>query len=404
MARWLTAIRLSGYGGAYFFAASAFMSYWPVWLRDRGVDDAEIGTLFMSRQLVSIAATLAIGWLAHRIGNVRGVILALAAVATVLMTGYQFAHPFLAILLVTLVWGSVWAPALALYDGVLVNETKARGFTYGKLRAWGSLAFIVGAVACGVAVDRNGPAWVLYVGFAGIVLLAPLALLLPTTDGQRADGARHAPFGIPDLLRSKPFLLFMVAAGCCQASHALLYSFGTLTWRDAGIDDVTIGLLWGESVAIEILPMLASGWLIARLGVCGMVGLALGCAMVRWLAMAFTTELWALVLLQALHAGTFAACHLGAMAFIQRALPSSGVALGQSVYAAIGTGAAQAVVFQLAGLLYADWGQKAFLGMFIVSAVGMLAIVLLARTWKGGLLVGDSTNSSPVIHRRVEPR
>jgi len=135
-----------------------------------------------------------------------------------------------------------------------------------------------------------------------------------------------------------------------------------------------------------------------------MVGLALGCAMVRWLAMAFTTELWALVLLQALHAGTFAACHLGAMAFIQRALPSSGVALGQSVYAAIGTGAAQAVVFQLAGLLYADWGQKAFLGMFIVSAVGMLAIVLLARTWKGGLLVGDSTNSSPVIHRRVEPR
>ena len=46
--------RLAGYGAAYFFASGAFMSYWPVWLRDRGITDAEIGTLFMSRQLVSV--------------------------------------------------------------------------------------------------------------------------------------------------------------------------------------------------------------------------------------------------------------------------------------------------------------------------------------------------------------
>jgi MFS transporter, PPP family, 3-phenylpropionic acid transporter len=386
--RFVTAVRLSGYGAAYFFASGAFMSYWPVWLRDRGVEDAEIGTLFMSRQLVSVAATLAIGWVAHRVGNVRGVILALAAAATLLMTGYQFSYGFLAILAVTLVWGGVWAPTMALYDGVLVNETRARGFNYGSLRVWSSVAFILGAVICGVAVDRNGPSWVLYVGFIGIGLLVPFGLLLPKAEAHHRDAAKHAPFGILDLLRSRPFLLFMAAAGLCQASHAVIYSFGTLTWRAAGIDDVTISLLWAESVAVEIVLMLGSGWLLARLGVCGMIGLALGCGMVRWLGMAFTTELWALVLLQALHAGTFAACHLGAMAFIQRALPSSGMALGQSVYYAIGTGMTQAVIFQLAGVLYGEFGQKAFLGMFIVSALGMVAIVALAQTWKGNLLVG----------------
>jgi hypothetical protein len=68
----------------------------------------------------------------------------------------------------------------------------------------------------------------------------------------------------------------------------------------------------------------------------------------------------ALVVLQALHAGTFAACHLGAMAFIQRALPSSGTALGQSIYYALGTGATQAVIFQFAGVLYSNYGQHAF--------------------------------------------
>jgi PPP family 3-phenylpropionic acid transporter len=391
MARWLTGVRLSGYGAAYFFAAGAFMSYWPVWLRDRGVQDAEIGTLFMSRQIMSVASTLAIGWLAHRVGNTRGLILALAGAALLLTAGYQLSYGFFAILAVSLVWGAVWAPTMALYDGVLVTETKARGFNYGTLRVWSSVAFILGAVICGTAVDRNGPSWVLYVGFIGIALLVPCALLLPPAEARHRDASKHAPFGIRDLLASRPFLLFMVATGFCQASHAVLYSFGTLTWRAAGIDDVTISLLWGMSVAAEIVLMLFSGRLLARLGVCGMIGLALACGMVRWLGMAFTTELWALVLLQALHAGSFAACHLGAMAFIQRALPASGVALGQSVYYAIGTGAAQAVIFQLAGVLYGEFGQKAFLGMFVVSAIGMAAIVTLARQWKGGLLVGAPT-------------
>src|SRR5258708_21667719 len=148
MARWLTGVRLSGYGAAYFFASGAFMSYWPVWLRDRGVQDAEIGTLFMSRQIMSVGSTLAIGWLAHRLGNTRGTILALAGAAVVLTVGYQLSYGFLAILLVSLVWGAVWAPTMALYDGVLVTETKARGFNYGSLRVWSSVAFILGALTC----------------------------------------------------------------------------------------------------------------------------------------------------------------------------------------------------------------------------------------------------------------
>ena len=173
----------------------------------------------------------------------------------------------------------------------------------------------------------------------------------------------------------------------------MLYSFGTLTWRGAGIDDVTISMLWGESVAVEILMMmLASGWLMKRIGVTGLIGLGLACGIVRWTAMAFTTELPALIVLQLLHAGTFAACHLGAMAFIQRALPSSGVALGQSIYYALGTGATQAVIFQFAGLLYTTYGQHAFLGMTVISAIGLGAILLLTRLWNGEVLVGAGSN------------
>ena len=395
MSRIIEGGRLAGYGAAYFFAAGASMSYWPVWLRDRGITDAEIGTLFMSRQLVSVVSVLSIGFLAHRIGRLRGMLLALAVAAIAMMGAYQLSHTFLALLLVGLVWGCVWSPTMALYDGVLVNEAKARGFVYGTLRVWGSVAFIGGTLLCGVAVDRFGPPSVIYVGWLGVACLLPLALLLPGGGAQAHGAGKQAPFHILDLFRSKPFLLFMIGAGFCQSSHAVLYSFGTLTWRSAGLSDVTISLLWGESVAVEILLMMGSGWLMKRIGITGLIGLGLACGIVRWTGMAFTTELPALVVLQALHAGTFAACHLGAMAFIQRALPSNGTALGQSIYYALGTGATQAVIFQSAGVLYARFGQHAFLGMTVISMIGLAAILMLMRLWKGELLVGGPTVASP---------
>src|SRR5260370_9043000 len=100
MSRALEGARLAGYGAAYFFASGAFMSYWPVWLRDRGITDAEIGTLFMSRQLVSVVSVLSIGFLAHRIGRLRGMLLALALAPILIIRLYQLSYTFVALLLV----------------------------------------------------------------------------------------------------------------------------------------------------------------------------------------------------------------------------------------------------------------------------------------------------------------
>jgi PPP family 3-phenylpropionic acid transporter len=87
------------------------------------------------------------------------------------------------------------------------------------------------------------------------------------------------------------------------------------------------------------------------------------------------------------------------MGFIQRALPSSGVALGQSIYYALGTGTAQAVIYQFAGILYAEHGQRAFLGMTAISAVGLIALIALARSWNGDQLVGATAVASAQANR-----
>jgi len=104
MNRLIEGFRLAGFGAAYMFAAGAFMSYWPVWLHERGITDAQIGTLYMTRQVVGIVAMLGIGFLAHRVGRLRGILLVLAIGATLLMGAYQVSYSFLALLLVGLGW------------------------------------------------------------------------------------------------------------------------------------------------------------------------------------------------------------------------------------------------------------------------------------------------------------
>jgi len=87
-----------------------------------------------------------------------------------------------ALLLVGLVWGCVWSPTMALYDGVLVNEARARGFVYGTLRVWGSVAFIAGTLICGwPSTISVRPRCFTSVGWA-VVCLLPFALVLPRGD------------------------------------------------------------------------------------------------------------------------------------------------------------------------------------------------------------------------------
>jgi PPP family 3-phenylpropionic acid transporter len=117
-----------------------------VWLRDRGITDAEIGTLFMSRQLVSVVSVLGIGFLAHRVGRLRGMLLALAVAAIVMMGVYQLSYTFVGLLLIGLLWGCVWSLTMALYDGVLVNEARDSAASSTALRVWGSVAFIAGTL------------------------------------------------------------------------------------------------------------------------------------------------------------------------------------------------------------------------------------------------------------------
>jgi PPP family 3-phenylpropionic acid transporter len=130
------------------------------------------------------------------------------------------------------------------------------------------------------------------------------------------------------------------------------------------------------------------GALTARFGAVGMLALGAGGGLIRWAAMPWLgTEVAALVFLQALHALTFGATHLGAMAFLRQAIPTHAMPLAQSLYYGLASGLVIAVVFQVSGTLYARYAGNAFFAMAVLAGISLIATIALSRRWKGEALV-----------------
>ena len=375
--------RLAAFYGAVFLMVGLYGPYWPVWLASRGLDAGEIGLLLALSTGSKVLGSPLFASLADRLGERRRVVIGLALTALAAFTFYAAAGPFWALCLGAVLTGLVFPPLLPLIESLTLLAVQLRRFDYGRVRLWGSLTFIAAAAGGGAWLGTHSEAWIPILMLAAGVLVVLAATLLPDVRLVRSPRPAH---GYARLLASRPFLLFLATASLVQCSHAAYYGFATLHWRAAGIDEATIGLLWAEGVVAEIVLFAFAGAAIRRFGIVPLFAVAATAGVIRWLVTGSTSELWALALVQILHAGTFGCTHLAAMHFLQKAIPGAVSAGAQALYSAIAMGAVLALTMMAVGALYAEFAGGAFHAMAAMTLAGGGFAALLARAWDGGEL------------------
>ena len=374
-------VRLSFYYFAYFTVGGTHLPFFPVFLAGRGIGPAEMGFLLGTAAWVRILAGPAVGWLADRTGRRKSlmVVLSLGTLATFAL--FQFAHSFWVLLAVGLLFGSCWAPILPLGDSIALTQCHKYRIDFGRVRLWGSLSFIGTAAFGGWLLDglsSEAVFWML-LGALVIQLIATLPLPDERPPPATTSASRRGPIG--RLVREPLFMLFLFGSGVAQASHSVMYAFGTLHWRAQGLGEKVIGLLWAEGVIAEIIVFALGARILRRVRPAQLLTLGAAAGIVRWTGTAYATEVWQLVLLQALHGGTFGCAYLGAMYFLQRGIAPSIAASAQALYSAVATGLALGLGLMSAGPLYAGLGAQAFLVMTLLSAFGAVLGLLLSRRW-----------------------
>ena len=142
---------------------------------------------------------------------------------------------------------------------------------------------------------------------------------LPAPDrrsgGERRDqpAARCRIADAARLLRSRMFLLFLVAIGCTHGAHATFYTFGALHWQAQGLSAGWVGHAVGDRRRRRGGAVCLFGARRAPLRPVQLIVAGAGASVVRWAVMAFDPPLALLVPLQVLHALTYGAAHLGAI-------------------------------------------------------------------------------------------
>ena len=375
--------RFSLYFGALFFAVGIQMPFFPLFLSGRGLEAAEIGLVLAIGQWIRVGANPIIAQIADRRGDRRRPLNLLIVGATLAFALYGWSHSFAAIIAVAMLFSLFMAPVMPLGDNLAMLAAGRSGMDYGRVRLWGSVTFIFGSMGAGWVLDGRSSELVWVMVLAAFAVAAAVSFLLPDIRAPKAKGSVFGPFR---LLRHPLFVLFLVASAANMASHAVLFAFGTLHWRSLGHSDFQIGILWALATVAEIVFFVLSRRLVARFTAPTLLAMALAAGALRWLMTAWVTHVVGLMAVQALHAFTFAAAHLGAMHFLTRSAPPEYSASAQSLNAAIGGGAAMGIGLMASGVLYGNLGGDAFLVMAAISAVGFVAALWLGRHWDGGPL------------------
>jgi len=265
-----------------------------------------------------------------------------------------------------------YTPLMPLADAYALRGLGLHGRSYGPVRLWGSAAFIAGSLGAGMLLDLIDPRELIWVVVTAMALNAAAACALAPL-GARAASKPAQPISARVLIRNWRFLMAAAAAGLIQASHAVYYGFSALQWQAAGYDGVTIGTLWTVGVVAEIVLFAVS----ARLALDPTMLLFAGAAgaVVRWSAMAFDPPPALLLLLQWLHALSFGATHLGALAFVARVAPA-GLGASAQGYLAVALAVVMAGAMGISGELYARWQSGAYWAMAAFAALGGLVLLL----------------------------
>ncbi|MDZ4741440.1 MAG: MFS transporter [Alphaproteobacteria bacterium] len=363
------------------------LPFFPVWLESEGFTPESIGLLMMAMGLVRVVTGPVLGFLADAFAMRRMAIIVLTGVAAASYAGYA-ALPGVAFVVLFSITSSIAFSAVGpLIEGITLQTAITHQFDYGRVRSFGSAAFIVMNFASGVYLALYGIDLFLVILIAAGAFSFAMSLLLPVEAAAAASTHRHGAWGeVRALSRQPAFIVFLCAAGIAQACHAFYYGFGTLNWKSLGYSADLIGFLWGLGVAAEIVLFSFSNRIVAWLGPVRLLVIGTACGILRWTIVAFSPPLWLLIGVQCLHAGTFGAAHLGAMHFIARAVPGHLVGTAQSVYAAVTIGLFMSAGQFASGHLFADFGAWGYLLMTAASVLALGFSLLLGRLWHGGEL------------------
>ncbi|MGE0241246.1 MAG: MFS transporter [Parvibaculaceae bacterium] len=385
--------RLCFFMSFLFLGLGVQLPFLPLWLADRGLTTGEIAAVLSGQILIRALGAPLGTFLADRYNRPVPLIRLLPLLCGASYLALSFMQGFEAILLVAVLAAVFLSPVGPIAENFAMVESAKAGLDYGRQRLWASVSFIVGTLVSGFALEIMATSTAVVLIAVSYAALGLAAFALPDVKPKAIAGeavTRAGPGDVLRLFRSRVFVIFLIAVSLAQASHAMLYGFGSLHWEQLGLSKAMIGILWGIGVSAEIVFFFFSGRFVPRFA--PILLILIGCLLgvLRWTVTALDPHLWLLVPLQALHAATFALTHFGTLHYLMQNVPGSLRNSAQGLYTACSAGLFLMLATAAVGPLFDAYAGRAYLAMAAMSLVAAGLAVLVPRLSPKAPAAGDA--------------
>jgi len=374
---------------SYFTALSGFGTFRNVFLEDIGMTGFQMGVLGAT---ITVAATLAQpfwGFVTDWKGAQREVLVVAAAVTGVAVLSYplgpRFEATFAVVLAGTVVYAVFYAPISPITDSLVLST----GVAYGRVRAFGSIAFGLGSLGYGFLIAELGSGLIFYVYSVGMAALVVAAWRVPS---RRPNAMGVVGRDAVRLVTSRDFALLLASASLVGVTLLSGNDFFSVYMREIGGADTTTGLAWFVLTVVEAAAFVYVFRLTSRYRYL----LALGAfAYAAKYAVYYAVSSPAVVVASHLVTGvSFAAFYLAAVSLADAIAPDSLSSTAQTlVWSAtfgVGAGAGQL----LAGTLVDSVGVSSMYGVLAVIAAAGGVVGVLVDPRYGGSGSADSEGGS----------
>jgi len=355
----------------YFGVMGIFLPYFNLYCYHIDFSGFEIGVLSAIRSVALILTPLIWGTLADRFRIRRPIYILCNFISTGIWVFYLYTTNFWAMLVITVFYGLFYSPIISFLEAVTMDVLGEKKKSYGKIRGWGSFAFIVTVIVVGRIIDLYSIEIIL-----GLILLGSLAqsfISIKIPDIQIKK--QTAFFSKAKVLLKRRVVIFLFCAFLMLVSHGTYYGFYSIHLENLGFGKTFIGISWALASIAEIIVMIKSDVIFKRFSIENVLVFSFMVAAFRWIALSFAISPVLILFFQILHSFTYGTFHVASILYIDSLTPDAAKTLGQAVNNAITYGLGLMAGFFINGYLFETIGT---FSLFMTSG-------LIAMT--GGILL-----------------
>jgi nucleoside transporter len=344
-----------------FFVWGAWYATGGNYMRARGMTDA-IYIAYMASPIGSIVAPFFLGMIADRFFAVQRVL----GVMHLLSGAAVFAAPLVAErevvstpLFLTLLFIHMlcYMPTVGLAMATSFHLLPRKERQFPIVRMFGTLGWIVAGIIVSRLLQGDTTALPMYIAGAGGILTGLYSFTLPNVPPAGA-GRRFSArdiIGIDALtqLRSRAFVIFMVAVTLTSIPLATYFAYVPVFLRDAGVENPAFKMTFGQMS--EVIFLLLLPWFFVRMGVKGVLVAGMTAWVVRYALFAFGAPeavQWMLILGIVLHGPCYDFVYVAGQVYIDKLASAEIRAQAQGLFVLATYGVGQGLGTIAAGLVY----------------------------------------------------